>query len=315
MSGSQQKLLIVFSSPHSRGYSPFAFEIKDEMDAGVVPAIERATGDSYTWGLIGVVDHETVPRRPDMPHDLDDPRGLDVSDADFILLLTDQWDTPAGYVAGVADAKGIPLVVLASEDATNLSAIADRPLLRFRKGDFDSPSFIADLERVAKSANRLSQPDEQPHEPPPPSVFISYAHEDDEALRRLLVHLRPLQRSANLNLWSDRELKVGTEWREEIREAIGRCSYALLLVSADFLASDFIATDELPPILERAEQQGVTVASLILGHCRFQRTPELARFHAANDPAEPYYSLDGSERDRVLDSLARAIETRLLGRR
>ena len=77
---------------------------------------------------------------------------------------------------------------------------------------------------------------------------MSYSHEDRPWLERLRVHLRPLERAGLVDLWDDRRIKPGTRWRDEIRNAMAEARIAVLLVSADFLASDFIASNELTVI-------------------------------------------------------------------
>ena len=78
-------------------------------------------------------------------------------------------------------------------------------------------------------------------------VFISYCHRDTAWLDRLKIHLRPLVRRTSLDLWDDSRISPGQAWQKEIAGALARADVAILLVSADFLASDFIVNNELPP--------------------------------------------------------------------
>src|SRR5262245_50873128 len=80
-------------------------------------------------------------------------------------------------------------------------------------------------------------------------VFISYSHKDKEWLERLLIFLNPLERNGIIKCWADTKIDAGGKWKQEIKQAIESASAAILLISADFIASDFIATDELPPLL------------------------------------------------------------------
>jgi hypothetical protein len=141
-------------------------------------------------------------------------------------------------------------------------------------------------------------------------VFISYSHKDAVWLEWLQKHLKPLQR-VGIEVWDDTRLKAGEQWREEIREALAAAKVAILLISPDFLASEFIATDELPPLLKAAEEDGATILPVILSHCRFDRTPSLSRFQAANDPAKPLVRMGRGNRDKVFDDVARAVEDAL----
>jgi predicted nucleotide-binding protein len=72
------------------------------------------------------------------------------------------------------------------------------------------------------------------------SVFISYSHTDIEWLKRLQIHLKPLEREGAIELWSDEKIQPGSKWREEIRDAIKKARVAVLLVSVDFIASEYI---------------------------------------------------------------------------
>lgn len=116
-------------------------------------------------------------------------------------------------------------------------------------------------------------------------IFVSYSHEDDYWLGRLLVHLRPLEREGRIEPWSDREIRPGDEWKEEIRKAIEACQAAVLLISADFMASDFINDDELTPLLEAAKEEGVRIIPLLVSSSSYEDS-SLARFQAVNSPSD-----------------------------
>jgi hypothetical protein len=120
-------------------------------------------------------------------------------------------------------------------------------------------------------------------------VFICYSHKDQRWLDGLLVHLAPLERQ-RIEVWSDTRIDPGNQWRRKIRRAIDGSMAAVLLVSGDFLASDFIVQDELPPLLRAAETRGLLVLCLIIRFCAFADTP-LARFQTINRPSEPLNKL------------------------
>lgn len=142
-------------------------------------------------------------------------------------------------------------------------------------------------------------------------VFISYSHQDAEWLRRLRVHLKPLERDHRIDIWDDTRIRPGSKWREEIRQALTATKVAVLLVSADFLASDFIATDELPPLLSAAEDEGAVILPVILSPSRFLKTPSLAQFQAVNNPSRPLIGMTKDEQEAVLVNVSEAIEASL----
>ena len=138
-------------------------------------------------------------------------------------------------------------------------------------------------------------------------IFVSYSHLDAAWLERLQIHLKPLEREGLIERWDDTRLQAGMVWREEIRQALAAARVAVLLVSADFLASDFIATDELPLLLAAAEAEGVAILPLIVGPSQFEHLPSLSRFQAVNPPSRPLVGLSKAEQETTLVALANRI--------
>jgi TIR domain/T3SS (YopN, CesT) and YbjN peptide-binding chaperone 3 len=146
------------------------------------------------------------------------------------------------------------------------------------------------------------------------TVFVSYSHRDRKHLDRLRIHLRPLERQGLIDLWADTRLQPGTRWRDEIGDAISRCRVAVLLVSADFLASAFIVENELPPLIKAANANGVTILPVIISPCRFTKTPVISELQAVNDPERPLSLLPIAEREKVWVRVADAVEAALVNR-
>lgn len=142
-------------------------------------------------------------------------------------------------------------------------------------------------------------------------VFISYSHKDSTHLERLRVHLKPLEKQGVVDVWDDTKIKVGNDWKKEIDVALHQAAIAVLIVSADFLASDFIVDNELPPILEKAQLDGTKIVPVILKPCRFSRDANLSRFQALNPPDKPVHGMNESEQEVIWDRLSQMIEAEI----
>jgi hypothetical protein len=137
-------------------------------------------------------------------------------------------------------------------------------------------------------------------------VFVSYSHRDSTWLERLKVHLEPLVHTDRLRVWDDRSIQPGAQWLHELREAVARARVAVLLVSPDYLASPFIAREELPPLLRAAEADGLRIFWIPVRASIVDKT-ELATLQAAQPPDKPLASLRGPAVDRALANIARSI--------
>jgi TOMM system kinase/cyclase fusion protein len=138
-------------------------------------------------------------------------------------------------------------------------------------------------------------------------VFISYSHKDQEWLARLQTMMRPLVRAGEVLLWEDTQIHTGADWRKEIQEALATAKVGVLLVSSNFLASDFIAEVELPSLLTAAAEDGLQVCWILVSACLYE-TSGLVGFQAAHDISHPLDSFTPSELNTTLATIAREIK-------
>lgn len=227
----------------------------------------------------------------------------DVSDADGTLM----------YQLGLVHASDKPVLIISSPGSTRsvpFDLVADRSVI-YQNGDMrDDIEFEGDL-RAALTA-LLEAPRAFAGRPRVRTeinqVFVSYSHRDRDVLERLMVHLRPLEREGLIDPWNDTRISAGADWKKEITHALASSRAAILLVTADFLASDFVVDNELPPLLEAAEAVGTQVIPIIVKPCRYVRDRQLRRMQAINDPLRPLVSLPLAQQEQLLDQVAEVVE-------
>ncbi len=117
-------------------------------------------------------------------------------------------------------------------------------------------------------------------------VFFSYSHKDEELRNELANHLTILQRQGVIKAWHDREISAGTEWANEIDRHMESARIILLLVSANFLASDYCYDIELKRAIERHEAGEACVIPIILKPVYWNGAP-FAKLQALPKNAKP----------------------------
>jgi hypothetical protein len=143
-------------------------------------------------------------------------------------------------------------------------------------------------------------------------IFISYAHAAEVNtgwVRRIQTHLEGLAQSSDFEVWADTKIEPGQRWREEIEQAINHTRVAVLILTADFLASKFIREAELPPLLEAADANGATILCVYGSDVHLSGIAErLLRYQFVNKPEQPLQSLTDSARESIYKNLVKTVE-------
>ncbi len=139
-------------------------------------------------------------------------------------------------------------------------------------------------------------------------VFICYSRQDSQFFEELLTHLKPYIRMGAITAWSDQQIAPGSKWFDEIKDALAKTSVAVMLVSPDFLASDFIHEHELGPLLKEAEDGGVTIIWVLIRDCAWKETPLKDIGSLVSPPAKAFALMKKAERDTAWTKVCGAIK-------
>lgn len=129
----------------------------------------------------------------------------------------------------------------------------------------------------------------------PIELFISYSHRDEEYCNRLKTHLSNLRRQHIIDDWHDRKIVPGEEWASKIDEHINSAKIILLLISSDFISSDYCWEIEVARAMERHEAGEATVIPIILRPTDWNGTP-FSKLQALPKNAQPITEWDNEDR-------------------
>lgn len=129
------------------------------------------------------------------------------------------------------------------------------------------------------------------------NVFISYSHEDEELRNGLSKHLKPLERQGKVETWYDKKIAPGIDWRSELDSQLNSADIILLLVSVDFVNSDFCYCVELQRAKERHEAGEARIIPIFLKSLdldALEGTP-LQALQGLPDPKKPVTKWDDQD--------------------
>jgi hypothetical protein len=160
-------------------------------------------------------------------------------------------------------------------------------------------------------------PDANAAAPParPIEVFYAYSHKDEDLRDELETHLSILKKRGIISCWHDRRISGGTEWNDKISDHLNRADIILLLVSADFIASDYCYEKEMTRAMERHELKEACVIPVILRDCdwKFALFSKLQAVPRDGKPVVSWLSRDEAFTDvsvgirRVAEELRRTL--------
>src|SRR5450432_1902291 len=123
----------------------------------------------------------------------------------------------------------------------------------------------------------------------PLEVFCCYAREDQEMLRHLKKHLAPLVRDGQIKIWSDIDLDAGVEWEKELHRHLESADIILLLISPDFMDSDYCYSTEMGRAIARHNEGSAQVIPVLLRSTFWLNAP-FAKFQMVPTDAKPITS-------------------------
>ena len=188
------------------------------------------------------------------------------------------------------------------EKALANSDFGDEPASKAEKKDIQERldavnAEIAETEAKAVAARRAERKE----------VFISYSRKDKDYVDELRPHLKLLRNTTKIKWWDDSQIEAGEEWNNAIQGALARAKVTVLMVSANFFASDYVWREELPKMLGAAKDEGATILWLPISACAYEDT-EIANYQAVTDPKPPLAKRSAADRDEVYTELVKRIK-------
>jgi formylglycine-generating enzyme required for sulfatase activity len=143
---------------------------------------------------------------------------------------------------------------------------------------------------------------------PRPKIFISYSHKDEQLKDDLVTHLSVLQDAAEMvEVWNDQRISAGQDWKAEIEQAMNEATVAVLLISANFLTSNFILKQEVPKLLDRRQKEGMVVVPVLARSCLWQEVKWLSAMQIRPKEAQPVWRQGGIHADDELALIAQEV--------
>lgn len=104
------------------------------------------------------------------------------------------------------------------------------------------------------------------------TLFISYSHKDTDFKDEIRAKLKvwEVQKEISVDVWTDDEIAGGDDWAQKIDQALQKSDLGILLVTDNFLSSEFILNRELPRLEEKRKESGLKLYPIAVAPCNWQ---------------------------------------------
>ncbi|KAA3660399.1 MAG: CHASE2 domain-containing protein [Calditrichaeota bacterium] len=199
-----------------------------------------------------------------------------------LLIGLDFWLYESGRIFSLVNAEFALILVPIS------SSIARRAVRIF--GIADIEALLQDYRKKAVERHK---------------IFISYAHEDTQWMELLVKYLKHAERENKISYFIDTRINPGMKWNREIKSNLDQTKVAVLLVSEDFIASDYIMEYELPYFVGQEANSNIHILWMLLRPCPLPKS--ITDIQALHKVDIPLTELSEIERNRELNAIAEAI--------
>ena len=139
------------------------------------------------------------------------------------------------------------------------------------------------------------------------NIFFAYSREDSTLRDRLDKHLSGLKRKNYINTWYDGKIDAGKEWEKEIDSNLSKADILLLLISADFIASDYCYEVEMTKAISRHEKGDAVIIPIILNPCDWSDLP-FSKIQGLPQNGKPITSTYWENSEIALNEVAKSIK-------
>ena len=141
----------------------------------------------------------------------------------------------------------------------------------------------------------------------PLKIFFCYAREDERLLKKLETHLMALRRQGLIDIWHDRNISAGTEWEREINKHLNEADIILLLISPDFMASEYCYSKEMKWAMDRHDLGEALVIPVILRPVDNWKEAPFGKLQALPRNGKPVTSTSWGKLDIALSNVSQGI--------